>query len=107
LHFLPSDGSNDFHSRLEMFPLDNAPKYIALSYEWGLRKSTRPSISILHKLGAIRSVHRESITGTFAASLNVTELPRAEVFLDRCAVLISRLIPNKTPRKLEVLTSVF
>jgi hypothetical protein len=35
LHFLPSDESGNIHGNLETFPLENPPKYCALSYEWG------------------------------------------------------------------------
>jgi hypothetical protein len=39
LRFLPpDDNSMDIHGIFEIFPMERAPKYIALSYEWGTAK---------------------------------------------------------------------
>lgn len=64
LYFLPSDGLPNIHCNLETFVLENAPKYIPLSYELGKESPWEDSVPFF-----INSARYDHYTNNLALAL--------------------------------------
>jgi hypothetical protein len=102
------DGHDIIRCNLVHKTFREKPVYFALSYTWGQATDEALTIFVNGKPFSVRENLFRALKFIASPLFSHDDKDQPCTLLwYRCNLLISRLIPNKTPRELEVLTSVF